>query len=480
MTDNLEHCKAVAAERGGECLSTEYVNCYTPMRWRCYEHGDWTADATHVVSRGQWCPKCGIERRGRKRLSGIFVCQQTAADRAGKCHSKVYVSSYAPIDWECAFGHRWFASWSSVRGGSWCPYCCNRNSDMERRCRFIMEVLHDKMSFPTRRPFKNFGSKLELDCYNEEMRLALEYDGPQHRTGSFFYGSHPNAEIFERDRKKNALCVQEGIRLIRVGDIEATQETLVDVIIQKHITLGIPFTMPPPDTLLRLRNPADLLYKNIYENTRLKRLRSVCEEKNGTLLSDVWCGTGFRYDVMCAVGHSFTMDYYKLLSGERWCPVCRHDAKDAVRRIREQKRCNAVAVERGGECRSDKYTNSVTPLKWWCRKHDFEWMAVSGSVVGAGSWCPKCARERTDAAQAARKIGLERCQRTAIERDGLCLSTNYTGALSPMRWWCNKHQFEWSIPANNIINNKNWCPKCGYEKRTVTRLKTLRNKKQTI
>jgi hypothetical protein len=54
----------------------------------------------------------------------------------------------------------------------------------------------------------------------------------------------------------------------------------------------------------------------------------------------------------------------------------------------------AIAAERGGECRSDVYTNTKTKLRWWCgnEKHE-EWQADPHQIL-RGGWCPQCARER--------------------------------------------------------------------------------------
>ena len=37
----LDECKDVAISKGGECLSTEYVNSQTKMKWKCSEGHVW-------------------------------------------------------------------------------------------------------------------------------------------------------------------------------------------------------------------------------------------------------------------------------------------------------------------------------------------------------------------------------------------------------------------------------------------------------
>lgn len=67
-----------------------------------------------------------------------------------------------------------------------------------------------------RNPITN--SNLELDCYNEELRLAVEYNGEQHyRYVPYF---HKTKDAFYnlkyRDDIKSKLCVENDVRLIIV------------------------------------------------------------------------------------------------------------------------------------------------------------------------------------------------------------------------------------------------------------------------
>jgi hypothetical protein len=102
-------------------------------------------------------------------------------------------------------------------------------SKSEKKCKEIVERIFQK-EFVTVRPdwLKNplSGRNLELDLYNEELKLGVEYDGIQHKE----YNSkwHGNKEEFDdqvlRDKMKNKLCKKNGVTLIRVphdcGDME--------------------------------------------------------------------------------------------------------------------------------------------------------------------------------------------------------------------------------------------------------------------
>ena len=67
---------------------------------------------------------------------------------------------------------------------------------------------------------------MELDLYNEEKKLAVEYDGPQHY--EFPNGYHKSEAEFHaqqnRDRQKDATCARLGVTLLRVRASDLEEE----------------------------------------------------------------------------------------------------------------------------------------------------------------------------------------------------------------------------------------------------------------
>lgn len=89
----------------------------------------------------------------------------------------------------------------------------------EFSCRMILQEIYKK-PFKSCRPdwLRNpeTGACMELDCYNEELRLAVEYNGEQHYR--FIEKFHKDEEAFKkqqkRDKKKKELCRKNGVKLI--------------------------------------------------------------------------------------------------------------------------------------------------------------------------------------------------------------------------------------------------------------------------
>lgn len=115
-----ESMHQLAKERGGKCLSKQYINNKTDLEWECSKGHRWKATPAKIRNKGTWCPACA----GSKRLT-IGDMQETANAHGGKCLSIKYYNVSTKLLWECAEGHRWEARPTDIRSGTWCPSCAN-------------------------------------------------------------------------------------------------------------------------------------------------------------------------------------------------------------------------------------------------------------------------------------------------------------------------------------------------------------------
>jgi len=120
---SIQEMKVLARNRGGYCLSTEYINNKTKLSWQCNEGHTWMASAGNVINKGTWCPFCS--KRVKKTIEEM---QEIAIARGGYCLSTEYINSQTKLSWQCNEGHTWMASAGAViNSGTWCAVCAYRN-----------------------------------------------------------------------------------------------------------------------------------------------------------------------------------------------------------------------------------------------------------------------------------------------------------------------------------------------------------------
>lgn len=97
-----------------------------------------------------------------------------------------------------------------------------RESAGEIECKKILQSIYRKPFLKVRPHFLRNdvtgGNNLELDCYNPELKLAVEYNGIQHYNFVPFF--HKNKEAFlnqkYRDELKRRMCRDKNIVLLEV------------------------------------------------------------------------------------------------------------------------------------------------------------------------------------------------------------------------------------------------------------------------
>jgi len=297
----IELAKQIAIERGGQCLSTEYVNCNTKLLWQCAELHVWEARLSDIKNKGTWCGVCA----GKKKFT-IEVPKQIAIERGGQCLSTEYVNCYGKLLWQCAELHIWEACLHDVKnGGTWCPTCAKR----------------------------------------PPLTIQDAYNAAAEKGGYCLSTSYINISDYLMWRCANGHVWEATLNKVRNADTWCAA------------CAGV-------------------------KKFDLDFARAVAVERGGQCLSTEYinCETNMLWQ--CAEMHTWYATLTNIKNNNSWCPSCSINSKWTIQELDE------IAIKNGGRCLSTIYVNYKTHLKWMCEKEHI-WEATPHSVT-QGSWCPRC------------------------------------------------------------------------------------------
>jgi hypothetical protein len=217
---NISHCREWAFTKNGKCLSIEYSGS-KKLEWECEFGHTWMAKFYHI-RKGTWCSVCH-KKKLKSGINSIRLTKEEVQNRLDKLGFKflndTYTNSLQKYDLKCSKGHIFNDKTLShvLNGKVGCSFC-NNYFNSERKFREKLERVFKK-PFPKCRPSwlinPETGYRLELDCYNEEFKVAFEYDGHFHF--EVRKGINNDLETTKKlDILKEKLCLEQGVVLIRV------------------------------------------------------------------------------------------------------------------------------------------------------------------------------------------------------------------------------------------------------------------------
>lgn len=436
----IEDMHTLAKNRGGLCLSTEYMSSQTKLRWQCANGHVFFTTPSHIKTSGSWCRTCDYESKRIKFGLGLSKMNEVAAFHGGKCLSTEYKNTRSKLLWECKEGHQWHTSASSILSGkSWCPACSSLIN--EAIIRAIFEKIFNA-HFPKVRPKWLMGSSgypLELDGYNEELKIAFEYHGEQHFKKNYFTNLKKNSDLaFDKqqldDSIKRNVCLDNGVTLIEIPyTIKASE--YVNYIFESCNKKNI-----------KLKNDSFFDYKilSISTRTKIQELKDVASSRGGKCLSETYLGYTHKLLWQCGSGHTWEAtpaSIYK--SGHpSWCPYCSGSKNLNIELMKK------IAAEKNGECLSENYKNVETKLLWQCQK-GHKWMATP-HMIRNGTWCPHCAGKA--------RLTIEKMHEVASSKGGVCLSSKYIDNKTKLLWQCKFGHVWKALPSS--VKHSSWCPRC--------------------
>jgi hypothetical protein len=226
-----------------------------------------------------------------------------------------YKNAQSKILIKCGDGHEWYSTLNKLNNNIWCPECHRFLGEYISflACKFLFEIPFKKV-----RPNWLKGittNNLELDIYNESLKLAIEYNGIQHyKYVPFFHRSMENfKKRLDYDKIKTEKCKEKGINLIIV-----------------------PYTIPHNKICKFINDEASnlqLTIKGNYKEFNLSDLKhtktltqiitDIINEKGGKLIEGVCSNMDSIIVVKCDKDHIWSTAVKNIKQG-CWCAKSTH------------------------------------------------------------------------------------------------------------------------------------------------------------
>ncbi len=321
--------------------------------------------------------------------------KECAQKREFKLHETEYKGTKHKYALECPFGHKWQASFESLKQGKGCPDCSGSNG--ERLSKSILESMFE-IRFPKQKPtwlLNLTGKRLELDGYNKDAKIAFEYQGIQHYKG---YGIYEKIDIQERqniDELKAKSCKKYGVKLIvipyfkKLDDLEKIIKSVEQCVVRSG--LEIPKTWN--------NRKADYSFYGYCPD--LTEMQKIALDKGGKCLSKYYLNARTLLQFKCSKGHIFDI-HANSIRGGNWCWECGGSFPLNIDIV------NNLASKRGEICLSKTYTNQGHKMDFQCAEgHKY---ACTTKNYKKGRGCPECAKQKRIE---SRRLGIDKMQEIA-------------------------------------------------------------------
>ena len=315
----------MALSKGGLCISNSFSKVTEYLQWRCSLGHEWDAKFNNVVQNNRWCPEC----------AGILSPKQLlkkANDYAhlnkGTCLTKNIPFAKTKVKWRCADPNHsaWTVSLTSItQKKTWCPECGFSNYYKENTFKAIFEILLG-YSFPKSYPQWNINPKtnnlLELDGYNEENKIAFEFQGRHHIKSVF---KNQNLEDIQyKDKQKVINCQNAGVTLIVIHDNKTLSDLNVCIETVKSELSKLNISFNHDLDLQSLHESILQKSRTMEKEEKIKKAKEIAESKGGKCLSEHYFNHKSKLRWKCSDPHhpEWNAIFESVVNRGSWCKQC--------------------------------------------------------------------------------------------------------------------------------------------------------------
>ena len=446
--------------------------------WKCSKGHEWQATINGRTG-GNNCPYCS----GRMVITGMNDFASTFPELLKEWDyeknkidpTKVAYGSKTRVWWKCSKGHEWETTVSNrTTLRRECPECSKelRTSFPELAIYYYVKNLYPDTISGDRKTLDG----LELDIYIPSKKVAIEYDGVRW---------HKSSAAIERELRKNKLCKDKEIELIRIrehglnviencycivrGDSKDSSLKSAIIKVLKHIGIDN-FNIDLKRDRFDIYSIIELSDK---ENSLANKYPEIASEwdyeKNGKLLPTmVSSNSNIRVWWKCSEGHEWESNINNRIRVPK-CPYCNRNkavqgSNDLLTLYPD------LCTEWNYERNKDIFPYLVLPGSskrvWWkCNKCGHEWKASINHRVN-GTKCPKCMKfvsiknkNKPKINESLADIYPEIASEWNYEKNNTIPSEYLPHSQKKVWWKCAKgHEYEAKIGNRTSLNRG--CPYC--------------------
>ncbi len=158
------------------------------------------------------------------------------------------------------------------------------------------------------------GKALEIDLYNDELKLGLEHQGAQHFIRKKYFGEHRYDGVREHDRRKKAYCAKRGITLIEIHQAgEKTPDDQLKDTIRKQL-LKKKFPLPPNFDDIEVS--LDIATLPSLQEDKWEETKAEATKRGWKVVSTKYRGSLSIHHFVCDQGHQVKIKPSRILAGD--------------------------------------------------------------------------------------------------------------------------------------------------------------------